>query len=181
MSTGAKVIVFDTDHGMIAPCGNVDTGSGALTSGTPWRLFTRGVHFVTLDYAADSELQTLLKTQMGQAVTYANKMGLKDMLPVTDTSIIGTGFGLKHDCVEYLSYRGTDGSHTIDLSGCSGSDNFAVEYLDIVTDGVTASTDVLGGASCSFNPSGSNPTVVYLKLSPPPADTTPSLCLTRHD
>jgi hypothetical protein len=57
-----------------------------------------------------------------------------------------------------------DGSSTINLSGCSGGATFNVEYLNL-TDG-TVSTDgtVAGGASRSFNPAGSDPMVVYLKL-----------------
>ena len=161
-----NVWVYDTDHDSVA------------TVATPWKNFTRGVSFGYLDCAfaicareADVT-RPLIRAAMGQARSYADRVNLKGMTVETGTSIINSGYGLYEACSEYLMYMPADGSNSIDLSACSAGLTFSVEFFEPLTGTTTASSNVAGGASRSFNPSGSNPMVVYLKLTPV-VDTTP--------
>jgi hypothetical protein len=163
-----KIVFYDTDHTQTAgaPC-------GTEVSGHPWKSFTRGVHPIELLERESAGVVTQLKAELAQVQVYVNKMNLAAMLPVTNGTIIGTAYGVKNDCTEYLSFNPADSAHTIDLTACGGGTTFTVEYLDITTGAISAQANTTGGASRSFNPSGTNPTVVYLKLLPAPPDTTP--------
>lgn len=173
VNTSGRVVIYDTDHSLTDPIAPYAFGCKPETADWPWRSFTRGVHIANFDgKQTDAGVRTAVKLAQKQTITYANRMGLKDMLPVTDTTIIGTGYGLKNDCVEYLSFKDSDGAHVIDLTGICTGKTFTVESLDIITGTVTAEASVSGNGSRSINPSGTNASVVYLKVTPAPADVT---------
>jgi len=159
-ATGAKVILYDSDH----------TGAGSVcgteTVAVKWKLFTRGYHDVSLNLRESAGVQANLITTAAGVQVYAKKMHLAGMLPVTDSTIINSGYGLKEDCSEYLMYMPADGSNTINLGSCSAGLAFTVEFFDPITNVTSTSANVAGGGTRSFNPTGTDPMVVYLKVNP---------------
>jgi hypothetical protein len=157
VNDGSKVVFSDTDH------------QGTEVSGWPWKVFTRGHYPVFVSERESAGTQTLIETQMARVQHYADVMHLAGMLPVANTTIIATGYGLKEDCSEYLMFQPSAATNAIDLSSCTGK-TFDVEYNDPATDTTTSGGTVAGGASRNFTASAMR--VVYLKLTPTPADTT---------
>lgn len=158
-----NVVFHDTDHGG-------RDGNGIVDVEWPWKSLTRGVSPLLLDCPfdvckrePDSE-RPLIRRAMAQTLTYANKINLKAMTVETGTSIIDSGYGLYESCVEYLMYMPDDGSHRINLNSCQPDHSFAVEFFEPFTGTTTSGETVSGGAVHGFNPPGSNPMVVHLKV-----------------
>jgi hypothetical protein len=81
--------------GLFAAEMGVRSGFGQCgNSGWPWKSFTRGLYAISLDERETTPVAAQLKVEMAQTLRYANKMHLAGMVPVTDSSIIATGYGL---------------------------------------------------------------------------------------
>jgi hypothetical protein len=156
-----KVLLYDSDHSFDGATWNCRPEDQAW----PWRLFTRGVHVFNLDGKQENAtIRSQVKTSMGQVLSYAKKMHLAGMVPVSDTTIISTGYGLTEDCKEYLMFQPSAATDSIDLKRCGGDMSFNIEYLNVSTGAITAGTTVAGGASRNFTSNGMQ--VVYLKRVP---------------
>jgi len=148
---GRKVILQDTDH----LCGI------CIDEPWVWKSLTRGVNPMLMDpydgaYAptaghynlADPGWE-LVRTNMGYARTYANRMNLIAMEPRVD--LASTAFCLANifaPAAEYLVYLPTGGTVTVDLSATSGTLN--VEWFDPRTGQTIAGGTVTGGSSQLF-------------------------------
>lgn len=172
-SDGTKLVFYDNDH----------TGWNGVCAGwtkiVPWKLFTRAIYPIYLSEWESAPVQVEIKAAMAQTLSYANRMDLAKTYPETGTTYFSTGYGLftgtnstTPNCSEYLLLMPSDGSSTINLTSCSGGATFDVEYLNLTSGAVTSGGTTTGGASRAFNPAGSDPMVVYLKLNSV-TDTTP--------
>jgi hypothetical protein len=158
---GRKVVLYDQDHVCTNWTGQVE----------PWKLFTRAIYSIYLSEWESAGIQTAVKAGMAQTLSYANRINLATAYPETGTTYFSTGYGLftgsnstTANCSEYLMLMPSDGSSTINLTSCSGGATFNVEYLNLTSGAVTSGGTTTGGASRAFNPAGSDPMVVYLKL-----------------
>lgn len=159
-SSGQKVVFYDSDHtGYNDSCGTEERA-------WPWKLFTRGIYPVFLSERETPTVQTEIKAAMAQTREYANKMPLAGMVPETARSIFSSGYGLSKSCSAYLMYVPSEGSSTIDLSACSSTSMFLVEFMNPVTGAITISRAVSGGASRTFNLPWTGEAVVYLSDAP---------------
>lgn len=156
VADGLKIEMIDTDH-----TGESDM-CGVEVSGWPWKTFLRGRHPILLGERESAGTITQLKEEMAQTINYANRINLAAMTPASDTTIFSTAYGLAYACSEYLMYMPSDGASTIDLTACGGT--YDVEYMDVTDSTVSSGGTTTGGAVRSFNPTGSNPMIVYLKL-----------------
>lgn len=158
VADGNQIEMVDTDHtGVSDMC-------GTEVSGWPWKTFLRGRHPIFLNEREAGATLTQIQAEMAQTITYANKVNLAAMTPSSGTSIFSTEYGLYDACNEYLMYMPSDGSSTINLTSCSGGATYDVEYLNVTSGAVSSGGTTTGGASRAFNPAGSDPMVVYLKL-----------------
>lgn len=162
---GTKLIFYDSDH-----TGYADT-CGTWTAIVPWRLFTRAIYPIYLSERESGAVQTAIKAAMAQTKLYSTKINLATAYPETGTSIFSTGYGLftgtnstTPNCSEYLMLMPSDGSSTINLSSCSAGATFNVETLNLTSGAIASAGTTTGGASRAFNPAGSDPMVIYLKL-----------------
>lgn len=162
---GTKLIFYDSDH-----TGYNDT-CGTWTAIVPWRLFTRAIYPIYLSERESGAVQTAIKAAMAQTKLYSTKINLATAYPETGTSTFSTGFGLftgsnstTPNCSEYLMLMPSDGSSTINLSACSAGATFNVETLNLTSGAIASAGTTTGGASRAFNPAGSDPMVIYLKL-----------------
>ena len=126
-----------------------------------WKSLTRGVNPMLMDpyngaYAptaghynlADPGWE-LVRTNMGYARTFANRMNLIAMEPRVDLAT--TAFCLANifaPAAEYLVYLPTGGTVSVDLSATSGTLN--VEWFDPRTGQTIAGGTVTGGSSQLF-------------------------------
>lgn len=158
-SDGTKVVVMDMDH------------QGATTPYYwAWQNYLRGNYPVYLYEPRlgfdNATVESKAFARLKQVNEYGARIGLKDMSPIAKgaTSVISSAFGLINPCQEILAYRPTSGTLNIDLSACTG-DVFKAEILNASTGEITATSDVNGGATRSFNPGygGDGDFVVYLK------------------
>lgn len=162
---GTKLIFYDSDHtGYAGTC-------GTWTAIVPWRLFTRAIYPIYLSERESGAVQTAIKAAMAQTKLYSTKINLATAYPETGTSTFSTGFGLftgsnstTPNCSEYLMLMPSDGSSTINLSACSAGATFNVETLNLTSGAIASAGTTTGGASRAFNPAGSDPMVIYLKL-----------------
>lgn len=162
---GTKLIFYDSDH-----TGYADS-CGTWTAIVPWRLFTRAIYPIYLSERESGAVQTAIKAAMAQTKLYSTKINLATAYPETGTSTFSTGFGLftgsnstTPNCSEYLMLMPSDGSSTINLSACSAGATFNVETLNLTSGAIASAGTTTGGAVRSFNPAGSDPMVIYLKL-----------------
>ena len=164
-SDGTKLIFYDSDH-----TGYADT-CGTWTAIVPWRLFTRAIYPIYLSERESGAVQTAIKAAMAQTKLYSTKINLATAYPETGTSTFSTGFGLftgsnstTPNCSEYLMLMPSDGSSTINLTACSAGATYNVETLNLTSGAIASAGTTTGGAVRSFNPAGSDPMVIYLKL-----------------
>lgn len=162
---GTKLIFYDSDH-----TGYADS-CGTWTAIVPWKLFTRAIYPIFLSERETAPVQTAIKAAMAQTKLYSTKINLATAYPETGTSTFSTGFGLftgsnstTPNCSEYLMLMPSDGSRTINLSSCSAGATFNVETLNLTSGAIASAGTTTGGAVRSFNPAGSDPMVIYLKL-----------------
>jgi len=103
-----------------------------------------------------------VRTNLGYARTYANRMNLIAMVP--DGELASTGYCLANPTgphAEYLVYLPVGGTITLNLSGSSGT--FVVEWFNPGTGQTTIEdTPVTGGITQSFTPPFSGDAVLYL-------------------
>lgn len=103
---GTKVMVVDTDHTATTP-------TSTLNPAWPWKILTTGSMPLQMDWYNSSETlfprwspaatEEMINYQMGYTLTYANKMGLVNMVP--DGTINTAGYALKNAGIEYLFYQ----------------------------------------------------------------------------
>ena len=161
---GTKVILNDTDH----LCGI------CLSEAWVWKSLTRGVNPMLMDmfdgayaptannFNPNDPLWEPVRTNLGYARTYANRMNLIAMVP--DGELASTGYCLANPTgphAEYLVYLPVGGTITLNLSGSSGT--FVVEWFNPGTGQTTIEdTPVTGGITQSFTPPFSGDAVLYL-------------------
>lgn len=159
-STGAKVVVADTDH--IFGVG----GDRAWV----WKSFTRGLNVLFMD-PWNSEHSSVpgridpaftdMRNNLGYTKAYADRMNLAVMAPHGE--LASTGYALANPAetgAEYLIYLPSGGTVTVNLSSTSG--NLSVEWLNPASGATTAGSPVAGGAGRSFKAPFSGDAVLYL-------------------
>jgi hypothetical protein len=161
---GRKVILYDTDH----LCGL------CLDQDWVWKSLTGGVNPMLMDpfdgayaptaanYDISDPRWELVRTNLGYARTYADRMNLIAMQPHGE--LASTGYCLANPAAsgaEYLVYLPSAGTATVDLRATSGS--LSVEWFDPNTGQTTAGPPTTGGAIRSFTaPSASAKAVLYI-------------------
>ena len=162
---GSKVILNDTDH-LCGLCRD------ELDEGWVWKSLTRGVNPMLMDpfdgayeptkgnYDLGDPRWELVRTNLGYARTYANRMNLIAMLPHAE--LASTGYCLANPTgphAEYLVYLPVGGTITVDL--IVGS--FVVEWFNPATGQTTIEdTPVTAGFTQSFTPPFSGDAVLYI-------------------
>jgi chitodextrinase len=146
-STGAKVIISDTDH--LWGIGGDRTWA--------WKSFTRGLNVIYMD-PYDSSANASLRKNLGYILGYANRMDLATATPRSE--LASTGYCLASVGKEYLVYS-PSGSFSVNLISAPG--NFSVEWLNPSTGQKTTGSAVAGSSQKSFTPPFSGDSVLYLK------------------
>jgi hypothetical protein len=151
-STGAKVILTDTDH---------IWGNGG-TRVWVWKSFCRGLNPIFMDVTpplGDWTLSTAneVRQAMGHTLTYARKMNLTAMTP--QNGLASTGYCLAQAGSEYLVYQPGSGAFTVNLA----AGTYAAEWFNPATGAASPGATVSGGAVVSFTPPFGGTAVLYLK------------------
>lgn len=114
---GRKVIIFDTDH----------TGPEDANPKCPWRCFTRGMSFITMDYYMDARAGSPsvpvpewdeIRRQMGYVRRYAERIDLNRAVP--RPGLASSGFCLADTGASYLVYLPDGGEVAVDLTDTNG-------------------------------------------------------------
>ncbi len=147
--TGTKVVLLDTDH--IWGIG----GNGLWI----WQSFLRGYNPIYMDdFKVVTNDARSARIAMGETVSYANKMNLKEMTPQGILS--STGYCLASIGKEYLALQPSSGAFNLNLA----KGNYSVEWFNINKHSISTGTDVItGGAILPFTPPASGPFIIYLK------------------
>jgi len=130
---GSKVIICDTDHLW---------GHGGTYTWV-WKTFLRGMHPIFMDpwrrlpeYPGIQEINTrdykdypLIRTSMGQALQYAERIDLNRMIPRND--LASSQYCLANPGHEYLVYSPQGGEVNVDMTGAAGK--FNVEWFEPAT------------------------------------------------
>ena len=163
-ATGSKVILNDTDH----LCGI------CLDESWVWKSLTRGVNPMLMDpfdgnyeptkgkYNLSDPLWEIVRTNLGYARTYANRMNLIAMQPHGE--LASTGYCLANPVAqggEYLVYLPTGGTISVNLTATSGT--LTVEWFDPSTGQTIAGGTTTGGAVRSFTTPTSGDAILYLR------------------
>ena len=160
-ATGAKVLLYDTDH-LCGLCGDETW---------VWKALTRGVNPTFMDqYDGSYVVQggnpndprwEPLRLNLGYALTYANRMNLVAMTPHGE--LASTGYCLANPVAqggEWLVYLPSGGSVTVNLAAAVGS--LTVEWFSPSTGQTTAGGSTTGGASRTFTAPGGGDAVLYI-------------------
>jgi len=160
-ATGAKVLLYDTDH-LCGLCGDETW---------VWKALTRGVNPTFMDqYDGSYVVQggnpndprwEPLRLNLGYALTYANRMNLVAMTPHGE--LASTGYCLANPVAqggEWLVYLPSGGSVTVNLAAAVGS--LTVEWFSPSTGQSTAGGSTTGGASRTFTAPGGGDAVLYI-------------------
>lgn len=154
-----KVSLLDTDH-VWGVGGTVDW---------VWKSFLRGHNPIFMDPYDGSVLGTPgdekwepIRTAMGRTRRLAERIGLAAMRPANE--IASTTYCLARPGKAYLIYLPQGGTVNVDLSGAKG--NFAVEWLDPVSDETFAGEPVSGGGQRALEAPAEGAAVLYLKAVP---------------
>jgi len=157
---GSKVILNDTDH----LCGI------CLDEAWVWKSLTRGVNPMLMDpfdgayvptqgnYDLTDPRWELVRSNLGYARTYANRMNLIAMQPHGE--LASTGYCLAHTGVEYLVYLPDGGGVNVDLTGAAGT--LTVEWFNPGTGATTAGGTTTGGGVMALTAPTSGDAVLYL-------------------
>jgi hypothetical protein len=159
---GRKVILYDNDH----LCGL------CLDEPWVWKSLTGGVNPMLMDpfdgnyvptagnYNINDPRWEIVRTNLGYARTFADRMNLIAMQPHNE--LVTAGTCLAHIGAEYLVYLPFGGTVSVNLTSASGT--FTVEWFRPGTGQTTAGGTVVGGAPRSLNaPSPtSDEAVLYL-------------------
>lgn len=149
-SDGTKVVMFDTDH--------VDWPNGSADEFWQWFMAGAGGLFF-MDQSYDNHVyddyvfsgttggsysaNDNARNNLGWIISYAARIDLNHMVPQNGgTSPCNSGYCLYGNS-QYLCYKPTAASFTIDLTGESGT--FTVERFKLA-DGTTSNTTTTGGA-----------------------------------
>ena len=128
---GRKVIILDTDH----------TGHNDANPKCPWRCFTRGMSFITMNYYMDARPGSPsvpmpewdeIRKQMGYVRRYADRMDLNRAVPRSD--LASSGFCIADEGRSYLVYLPDGGDVTVMLSG--SDETLTAEWFCPVSDEV---------------------------------------------
>ena len=170
-STGAKVIIPDTDH-LWGNGGNRDW---------VWKSFTRGLHPIFMDVTpplGDWTLSTAndVRTAMGRTRSYALRMNLGAATPQNGLS--STAYCLASAGSEYLVYQPGSGGFTVNVA----AGTYSYEWFNPVTGAVAGTGSVAAaGGNRSFTAPFSGTAVLFLKRTStqtpalvPPTITSPS-------
>jgi hypothetical protein len=164
-ANGNKVVLNDTDH-LCGVCGDRTW---------VWKSLTRGVNPIFMDpyngvdkgrgsfpnYDPNNNNDVSIRKNLGYALTYANRMNLRAMIPHGE--LASSGYALANPAAkgaEYLVYLPNGGNVTVDLSGTSGTLNvewFNPSYGTTTDGGVTS-----GGDQRSFTTPFSGDSVLYI-------------------
>jgi len=161
-SDGSKVILLDTDH----LCGI------CLDESWVWKSLTRGLNPMLMDpfdgayaptaghYNLSDPLWELVRTNLGYARTFADRMNLIAMQP--HDQLASTGYCLANVGVEYLVYLPAGGTVpvTVNLTGVTGTRT--VEWFNPTTGTTTAGGTTTGGAAVPFTAPTSGDAVLYI-------------------
>ena len=156
-SSGAKVILYDTDH--------ID----GLTETHQWifRALCRGLNplfmdpwdgdFYGVDMRADAE-HVRIRNMLGYALDYAGRIDLANATP--QSSLSSTGFALAKTTgtAQILAYQDASGAFTVNLTAISGV--FGLEWLRTSNGATQAGSNVTGGAVRTLTPPWSGEDVV---------------------
>jgi len=159
---GRKVVLTDTDH----ECGT------CVPAGWVWKSFARGLNPIFMDPYDRTDVPKLNprdprweqeRRDMGNALTYANRMPLALMTPQGD--LASSGYCLAHAAPRnpaYLVYlpAGAGSAVTVDLMATPG--RLAVEWLSPRSGRAFAADSVDGGARRSFAAPFGGEAVLYL-------------------
>lgn len=163
-STGAKVILSDTDH--LANNQPDSLGIGVATDVWVWKSFTRGLNPIYMDSLSsltgitwkDESGAPSVRSAMGDTRTYANKMSLAAMIPRGD--LASTQYALAAPGCEYLVYQPGSGDFTVDLA----ARRYHVEWFNPATRVTSSGGSVTSvGERRSFTPPFGGDAVLYLK------------------
>lgn len=176
VADGSKVIIADTDH-LCGICGD---------RVWVWKSFTRGENPLFMDqyddsyklngggYDMNNPNDVSLRQNLGNTLTYANRMNLVAMTPQPD--LCSTGYCLANPIAsgaEYLVYLPNGGSTTVDLSDASGS--LKVEWFNPDHGTTTEGSNVTGGSVKNFTaPFGGDAVLYVYSTSNPQPSPTPS-------
>lgn len=149
-----KIVFYDLDHAL---------------PNTPddwsWKSVMRAVYPVYIDehWMDDDTVRTKQRLRLKGINEWGAKLkDLASMVPETDTDVISSGYALVNPCQEYLAYRPSEGTLSIDLTACSG-DTFVVEAFNPATNQTISAGTVNGGGTENFNPTEwSGDFVIYL-------------------
>lgn len=144
---GTKVVVSDTDH---------IWGVGGDEPWV-WKSFTRGLNVLYMD-PYDSSANLAIRTSMGYARMYGDKMNLAAMIP--STTISSTSYCLANPGNEYLVYAPLGGTFTVNF----GTGVYNVEWFSPSTGKTTNGGSVLGNALRSFTAPFNGDAVLYLNI-----------------
>ncbi len=156
-SSGAKVVISDTDH---------IWGNGGTRTWV-WKSFCRGLNPIFMDVTpplGDWTLSTAdeVRWAMGHTRTYALKMNLAAMTP--QNGLATTGYCLANAGSEYLVYQPGSGAFSVSLAAGS----YAAEWFNPATGAVSSGGSVNGGGTVGFTPPFGGTAVLYLKPGTPP-------------
>ncbi|HEY7424228.1 MAG TPA: putative collagen-binding domain-containing protein [Gemmataceae bacterium] len=154
-STGAKVILLDTDHLW---------GVGGNRAWV-WKSFLRGHNPIWMDpYANPSVWEPLpnnandVRRNLGDARRYAEKVNLAAMTPANE--LASTKYCLANRGSEYLVYLPDSGTVAVDLSDAPG--DFTVEWHNPATGKATRAGTIAGGGRRQFKAPFKTDAVLYL-------------------
>jgi hypothetical protein len=168
VASGNKVILSDTDH-LCGICGNRQW---------VWKSFTRGENPIFMDiydnatsgrgmpFSNPNEAE--IRSNLGYARSYAQRMNLAAMTPTSNTSLCSSGYCLRNPAAsgaEYLAYLPNGGSISINLSSTQGT--LTVEWFNPATGATIAGGTVNGGANRQFTAPFGGDAVLYLKSTTP--------------
>ena len=159
---GRKVVILDTDHLW---------GVGGNHKWV-WKSFMGGYNPIFMDpyeeeyrYGpGDKEEFELVRKSMGQTLSYANRIDLRNMLPAG--RLASTRYCLAKAGSEYLVYLPDGGSVSVDLSGADleGSEGeFTVEWFSPVEGSTASGGTVQGGGEVTLSSPFDGDAVLYLR------------------
>ena len=159
---GSKVILYDTDH-LCGICGDQQW---------VWKSFTNGLNPIFMDgydgaawgiwpINPSDPFWEIVRSNLGYIHNYAKRMDLAKMAPHGELASSGYCLANPSDSMaEYLVFRPSGGSVTVDLSHTPG--DLIVEWFNPNNGTTTLSGTATGGGSLTFSAPFSGDAVLYL-------------------
>ena len=176
VSSGAKVILYDTDH-ICGMCYGQTSGPNDLTFGHNfvWKSFIYGYNPIYMDgydgagygvggngYNFNDPRWVTIRNNMGYALDYSRRMNFAAMKPRPNLSNLAWVLAnTSATGAEYLAYMPGGGSFTLDLR--SAQTQLAVEWLNPATGAKLNGGTVSGGAVRSFSAPFAGDAVLYVR------------------